>query len=53
VKSPSRFSHPFALVAQGFIAAALVFVAVDPTLVGSGASVNDALATAQLAELTR
>ena len=53
MKSPKRLSHPFALVAQGFIAAALVFVAVDPALVGSGASMNDALATAQLAELTR
>jgi poly-gamma-glutamate capsule biosynthesis protein CapA/YwtB (metallophosphatase superfamily) len=53
VKRPSRLSHPFALVSQGFIAAALVFVAVDPTLVGAGASRNDAQATAQLAELTR
>jgi len=53
VKRPSRLSHPFALVAHGFVAAALVFVAVDPALVGSGASRNDAVATAQLAELTR
>jgi hypothetical protein len=53
VKRPSRLGHPFALVTQGFIAAALVFVAVDPTLVGSAASRNDAVATARLAELTR
>ena len=53
MKRPTRFSHPFALVAQGFLAAALLFVSVDPTVVGSGAAQNDARAAALLAELTR
>jgi len=53
VRRPSRFSHPFALVAQGFLAAALLFVAADPTVVGSNGTGNDARATALLAELTR
>jgi hypothetical protein len=53
VKRPSGFHHPFALVAQGFIAAALVLVAVDPSVVSAGSPRNDAEATARLAELTR
>ena len=53
MKRPSAFRNPIALVVQGFIAAAFVFVAVDPTVVGAGAPGNDAQATARLAELTR
>jgi len=53
VRRPSAFRHPFALVAQGFIAAAFVFVAVDPTVVGADAPANDAQATTRLKELTR
>jgi len=53
VKRPSAFRNPVALVVQGFIAAAFVFVAVDPTVVGAGAPGKDAQATARLAELTR
>jgi len=53
VSRQSRFRHPFALVAQGFLAAALVFVIADPTVTGSAAAHNDAQATALLAELTR
>jgi len=51
VKRPSRLRHPFALVAQGFLAAALVFAAFDPTLVGSGSAGDEAQANALLAEL--
>lgn len=53
MRRPSAFRHPFALVAQGFIAAAIVFVAVDPSVVGAGAPGNETQATAQLKELTR
>jgi hypothetical protein len=53
VNRQSRLRHPFALVAQGFLAAALVFVVADPTVTGSASTGNDAQAAALLAELTR
>ena len=53
MKRQGRFSHPLALVAQGFLAGAMLLVALDTNLAGAGTAQDDAQATATLRALTR
>jgi hypothetical protein len=49
----SKLRSPMALVVEGFLGGALLFVAANPTFVHSDSARADAQATALVKELTR